>query len=507
MNKLIIVVVLLFSTISVHAQNEDFEAFRKSLTEGYKAHREKVLTDYEDFRQQVNADYAEHMRQVWKDFKAFKAAPVPEDNVNPVKPIPYKKKKPQPTPVPEPVIEKEIPVEPVVPPIFEPEPEPEPQPLPIEPIREKPVVKPQYFTATYCGTEIKLRLTEKEKFNLASISENSLADAWDNLSDSRYDNLLYDCLSYRDTMQLCDWAYLGMLTKVCSSFLGEGSNESVLLTSWLYCQSGYMMRLGASDNKVEMLYGSKHAIYCKPYYKFAGVNFYRLSSRKDDLRIFDYSFKGEKPMSLYINRRQVFTLESSEPRLLVSDAYPEIEVSVAVNKNDLEFYNTYPTSEINGDMMTRWAMYANTPLDNSVMAQFYPLLRTAIYGLSKLEAANRLLNWVQTAFVYGYDDEIWGSDRAFFAEETLFYPFCDCEDRSILFSRLVRDILGLDVILVYYPGHLATAIAFNESVRGDYLIYNNTNYTIADPTYINAPVGETMPSMVHKETKAILLNR
>ena len=32
----------------------------------------------------------------------------------------------------------------------------------------------------------------------------------------------------------------------------------------------------------------------------------------------------------------------------------------------IDFYNTYPTSEINGNVMTRWAMYANTPLDEHV---------------------------------------------------------------------------------------------------------------------------------------------
>lgn len=56
-----------------------------------------------------------------------------------------------------------------------------------------------------------------------------------------------------------------------------------------------------------------------------------------------------------------------------------------------------------------------------------------------------ILNWVQTGSEYEYDDKVWRHDRAFFAEETLYYPYCDCEDRSILFSRFVRDLLGLDV--------------------------------------------------------------
>lgn len=95
-------------------------------------------------------------------------------------------------------------------------------------------------------------------------------------------------------------------------------------------------------------------------------------------------------------------------------------------------------------------------------------------------------------------------DRAFFAEETLFYPYCDCEDRFILFSRLVRDLLGLDVMLVYYPGHLATAVAFGEEVKGDCLLLDGRKFTVCDPTYIGAPVGRTMPGMDNAEATVIL---
>ena len=133
------------------------------------------------------------------------------------------------------------------------------------------------------------------------------------------------------------------------------------------------------------------------------------------------------------------------------------------------------------------------------------MLKSKIEGLGQLEATNILLNWVQTAFVYEYDDKVWGHDRAFFAEETLFYPYCDCEDRSILFTRLVRDLLGLKTVLVFYPGHLASAVCFTDSVSGDYISLNEQRYVITDPTYIGAPVGMTMPDMDNTQASVILL--
>lgn len=116
-----------------------------------------------------------------------------------------------------------------------------------------------------------------------------------------------------------------------------------------------------------------------------------------------------------------------------------------------------------------------------------------------------LCHWGQTGLVYEYDDKVWGHDRAFFADETLFYPYCDCEDRSIMLTRIVRDLLGLKCALVYYPGHLATAIALGENIKGDYIRIEGIKYIVCDPTYIGAPIGMTMPDMDNKSAKVIVL--
>ena len=130
----------------------------------------------------------------------------------------------------------------------------------------------------------------------------------------------------------------------------------------------------------------------------------------------------------------------------------------------------------------------------------YPSLRKAIAGKSDYEAVEILLNFVQTSLEYMTDDEQFGYERPLFPDESLYYPYCDCEDRSILFSVLVRELVGLDVVLLYYPGHLATAVCFNSDVSGDYLTVGGRKYVVCDPTYINANVGMTMPQ--YKGVKA-----
>ena len=59
---------------------------------------------------------------------------------------------------------------------------------------------------------------------------------------------------------------------------------------------------------------------------------------------------------------------------------------------------------------------------------------------------------------------------------------------------------------MHYPGHLATAIHFDDDVPGDYISYEGEKFTVCDPTYIGARVGRTMPDMDNAEAEIILLD-
>ena len=104
-----------------------------------------------------------------------------------------------------------------------------------------------------------------------------------------------------------------------------------------------------------------------------------------------------------------------------------------------------------------------------------------------------LIDFVQTGFDYKTDNDQFGYERPLFPDESFYYPYCDCEDRSILFACLVRELMGLDVVLLHYPKHLATAVRFKEEVNGDYLMIDGVKYVICDPTYIGARIGMCMP--------------
>lgn len=139
------------------------------------------------------------------------------------------------------------------------------------------------------------------------------------------------------------------------------------------------------------------------------------------------------------------------------------------------------------------AIHYHTPMSEALREDLYTQMKSVIVGKKQTEAAALLLHFVQTAFQYKTDGEQFGYEKPNFPDETFYYPYCDCEDRAMLYATLVRDLLGLDVVLLDYPNHIASAVHFTEEVSGDYIqLENGHKYIICDPTYIGAPIGSCM---------------
>lgn len=389
------------------------------------------------------------------------------------------------------------------------------QPKPAIAIEEiKPLIPEQvtdvYFPFTFFGTDMSVRLDETKRVNIGKFSPDRIANVLQRFSDGKYTNLVYDCLQLRTKHKLNDWAYFEMLETICNDFFGKGTNEAVLLTGFLCYQSGYAIRFAASPdaNNLYLLVRSDYTIYGKRYISFdptGARKFYIIDNdAPDKLMICEAGFHNEQGLSLYIDEQPIFTTEKTEVRTIQGYRNKQNKVSISVNMNLVKFYDTFPSSQIADDVTSRWAMYANTPLDIPVQDELYPQLKQLIEGKNEVEKVNCLMDLLH-GIEYGYDDDIWGGDRPFFSEETLHYPVCDCEDRAILLTRLVRDLVGLRCALIYYPGHLATAIHFSSEQPGAAFIIDDTPYTVCDPTYFGSVVGEQMSSVDATQAKLVIL--
>lgn len=499
MNRWTVVLCMLIIAIEALGQTDDlsnaFDAFKKSQMQQFDSFKTSQQSEYDAFRRAQNEQYAAFMREGWEAIHALPAIQVEKEKE--VEPVVYELPTSDTlaaTATYSEAIDTKSEVIVV--------PNPSAQPSPLAPVQAKDHILHKTVSVSYYGTLVGVGFPVSDNLKIQSLNEKGLADAWLHLSNEKYDITLSNVLNVRDAMSLCDWGYIEMLQAVSEKQYGK-TNEAVLMQAYLLAQSNYKVRLAYGEGKLYILVASEYSILGMSRYEIDSEYFYPLQCELNQLKICKAFFENEKAISLQLREEQKLAQDMNSARRLSSKF--GIVANVAVNKNEIEFFENYPSAYFGNKTLTRWVVYANTPLSSCVKESLYPTLQKSITGLNERDAVNKILNFVQTAFTYGYDDQVWGSDRAFFALETLHYPYSDCEDRSILFARLVRDLIGLDVVLIYYPGHLATAVAFAQDVNGDYLVYKGRRYTVCDPTYVNAPVGITMPGMNNKEAQVIAL--
>ncbi len=489
MNRVIIIFAFLLITGSVSAQ--DFQTYKRQQQEALQSYRQKTQGEWDAYRKKVNEEFASYLEKTWER----KTGEYPK---------PATPKVPEVQPVVLPEIDIDIPEDnPIEVDINLPKIEDEP--IPIAPIKYKPKPTEKKISFTFYGTKGEIRFDTSKRVSLRGSDEKAVSNFWRGLSGESYDNVIADCQNIRYDRDLCDWAYYRMTEKVAEA-LYSTRNERSVFHAWLLAQSGFSIRLGRENDTIHLLPGTNSLLFGKPYWKL-GNAYYTLMDDENisSMYIMDAQFPNTSPIRTRMTLRNAFEQNTSPARSLSSKRYPETSANVSCDKNKLDFYNDIPISAIEGLEVTDYLMYAGMPISNKAGHDLLPVLFDQVAGKTEAEAANLILNFVQTAFEYKTDGEVWGRERPFFPEETLYYPFSDCEDRAILFCNLIREVMRLDVAFVSYPGHLATAVHFNEDIPGDYFIVNGKRYLVCDPTYINAPIGWTMPGMNNQTATVYLM--
>lgn len=369
-----------------------------------------------------------------------------------------------------------------------PEPAAEPR-LPVSSTPTSPLYRGESGRSkiVYGGLAFYLNNSLNRKCNLNGLNENAIADAYEALCNSDYKPLLADCAQIRKDLRLNDWGVFTLVRQVADTYCGT-ANESIVMQQFLLNEMGYKARMArkATEDKMMLFVATDCSIYAHPYITLNGQNYYNLSGNNEQCQFYmcqKDSPKAKNSVGMQLKEAPLFpgTVVSSTHQAKGSAA----RVTVDVPKALMDFYKDYPQCD--------YSVYFNAPVNAAMENRILSSLAPLVQGRNEADAANILINFVQTAFQYQTDGQQFGYEKPFFVEELFFYPYSDCEDRAMLFSYLVRKLLGLDVVLLDYPEHIATAVRFNGNVSGDYLMVNGRKYIVCDPTYIGASIGMTMP--------------
>ncbi len=341
-------------------------------------------------------------------------------------------------------------------------------------------------SADFYGITVKIPIANDMQFKLNRIKEKDIAAAWEKLSSANYPPTIKLLSDIKATLRLNDFSYMLLINKLSNNYYGYGSNESSLFTMFAMVQSGYNVKVANINESLTLMYSTLNTVYDINFLNIDGDNFYLFKippSQNVTLSTYRGNFADNlKPISFdFIETPQLPSFYSREKLC----SYNNFVITAHMNENLMNLYCDFPQVD--------YSVYKNNPVSKEMRHVAITPLREKIKGMTELDAVNFILNFIQHAFDYKTDHQQFNRERPLFPDESLYYPFNDCEDRTMLFALWIKELLGLDVVILEYPNHVAAAVSFSYNVSGNYILYNGRKYIVCDPTCINAKVGVTMP--------------
>jgi hypothetical protein len=509
MSRIIAVIFLSVSIPSGHAATQsEFEAFRSQQSREVQ----KVRSEFNAYKEKQDAEFADFLKARWSEFETYKGIrriKEPKPRVIPVaKPKPYveppipdepKAKQANGMPSSPSALDSPAPIAP-----------PEVKPAVISPLPQRPQEDKQAHQqlprvpnrlaanekdVAFYGNPVRFPFDSKwSGYNMAqNPAAESISAFWLLMSESEYEPFINAMQMSRKRMELDDWGHVSLIRAAVETLQPGKDDEQKLLLWFFLIKSGYDVRLGYSGNNVHLFVAIGQHVFATKFTKVGAQKYYAVLDRDLGASIGSfYTYSAKYPGKLRpINIKTAataFTKKVAQKRELSFEYQgKKIHLNVAYDRALVDYLTSFPQSDFD--------LYFDTDGSNLVRQGLLEELRRHVQGRSEEDAVNFLLAFVQKAFAYKTDDDQFGHEKYFFVEESLHYPYNDCEDRSVIFAWLVHELVGDKVVGLLYPGHMTTAVALKSSRQGLASIsHQGERYVIADPTYIGATLGMPMPS-------------
>lgn len=498
--KLLLTLAVFGLASSLYAQDDDFAKYKERQSRTYNEFKDREKSEYRSFQDSINKEFASHISKTWKEYSVF----VGEE--------PEKEPKPKNIPVAEPNSAPENDVEIEIEEIVEPVEIIEEEVL--EEITEDVFEEDVTTESSYDNTSRfsidlfnpKIALTDVNVFSeikLSGTDEKSVSALWGKFADNAYAQTAYQIKNIAEDRNINDYGTYLLITKTAQTLFPNKPNEQIVYTVYLLNQLGFKAKIARTGNDLIALISVRQLVYKRSYLNYEKNRFYVFTSKPDEIKdcssIYTYDdLMKNCSKSIDLNFYKPLSL-GDKVRYVTVKTDDASEINVKINLEDINFFNNYPHTEMQ--------VYANAEMNDEINNALLGTLSKQIDGKSDLDAVNYLLDFIYASCEYKTDGEQFGYEKPMFCEETLYYPYSDCEDNSILFSYLVRKLLGFDVVLLDYPGHIATAVKIPGEVNGSYLQLEDGKYIVCDPTYYGASAGMSMPQYQNVKLSVIELNR
>ena len=334
-----------------------------------------------------------------------------------------------------------------------------------------------------------------EPVKVKSVRDHDVFQAWREYQKHDVTSAIYSLQELSEQLGLNDWFVFQLVRDYVDGLLSDASPaDRVLLEHLLLVKMGYDVRLARTERQLLLLVPFDQEVYERSFIKIGGKDYYLFfDALKADLDEKSVIYPCE-PSRKDVGKGRIFSLLFNDKALKVSSDenklcdYDDgiIHVACSVDAAVIRMLRSYPLM----DLQCYATSVVLPQFHDEILGQLTPQLA----DMSQCDAADALLHFVQYVFGYEEDSEQYGEEKVNFVEESFYYDYNDCEDRSILYAFLIQSLLGLDVQFVHYPGHDCTAVRFTEcNPRGNGYYYGKDYYLICDPSYVGGTIGRCMP--------------
>lgn len=337
-------------------------------------------------------------------------------------------------------------------------------------------------------------------FHPKGISEQDVDQFWQLLASHNFSRIISDCNKYKVALGFNDWAILKWAQDLAKAIFPDNINsEQEIFTVFLLNQIGLQVRVSRVNEQLVTLFASMQNVYAKKYIVIDTAPYYLAEDIPSASKIYTYRSgynKSARPLDLRIPKPLRLGDGTTEIKLAKYSTVWECNMQFSIPSSLSQFYNEYPQLDAK--------IYATASPSDGFLNVFEKILQPT-NNRDNVRFINQLLSFLHLDFKYMVDQEQFGIEKPFFCEENFIYPYNDCEDRSILLSSLIRNLLGLKVVLLDYSDHMAVAVNISENIKGDHLVLSGERYYVCDPTYIGSTIGMSIPKYKSQPAKVYIL--
>ncbi len=339
-----------------------------------------------------------------------------------------------------------------------------------------------------------------------AINEESIVQFYHQINTKNYKPFINEILKQKESLHLNDWlSYELMMNSINQIYPKHQAAQKNIFAWFLLSKIGFDTRLTFLDHKTYVYVYAEDNVYDSPLIQDQGRYFVNLTSilekqeeNEEELNLLEFCpNKDGIAFGFHLKEFPKFPEKKVQKSISFKHGEELVSLSLNLDKNIYHLLKHYPLVDEKS--------YFQVPFSPTLSASLLPQLKVMLEEYTQQEKIQFLVSFTRSAFKYKEDTDHFGNSKPMIADELFHYKFSDCEDRSALFYRLVKELLDLPMIVIAYDDHLTVAVAL-ENVIGKAIRYKNKDYYICDPTgpSNSAVIGE-IPQGYEMQEYSIML--